>query len=243
MVETSGEVEQPDINEITIPGKPLGSFEEIESRLKSLSMFEAKLEGQSLSMINVESRDIKKNPYLFFIITFKPDSLHIQYSIAKDSSEKLRRLYIIKNVAGIMSLISDKYTLDNQSFYQQIDSAIDAVLNSISQSYSTLFGNYDSLLNEYRETKKLNIELINSNKILTAQASKLKEENDALTAKLKDLEKYSDQSLMVMVQDWIESHSNTIDIGEFSKSYGIPQPRVEQILNKMVSLKYIELKG
>jgi hypothetical protein len=64
-----------------------------------------------------------------------------------------------------------------------------------------------------------------------------------LTAKLKDLERYSDQSLMVMVQDWIESHANTIDIGEFSKNYNLPQPRVEQILNKMVSLKYIELKG
>ncbi len=243
MAESSGEVEQPDISEIAIPGKLLGSLEEIETRLKSLSMFEAKLDGQSLSLINVESRDIKKNPYLFFIITFKPDSIFVQYSIARDSSEKLRRLYIIKNLTGIISLIADKYTVDSQSFYQQIDSAIDAVLNSISQSYSTLFGNYDSLLNEYREVKKLNIELINSNKILTAQASKLKDENDALTAKLKDLERYSDQSLMVMVQDWIESHANTIDIGEFSKNYNLPQPRVEQILNKMVSLKYIELKG
>ncbi|MCL5007872.1 MAG: hypothetical protein M1562_01320 [Candidatus Marsarchaeota archaeon] len=243
MAESSEEVEQPDISEIAIPGKLLGSLEEIETRLKSLSMFEAKLDGQSLSLINVESRDIKKNPYLFFIITFKPDSIFVQYSIARDSSEKLRRLYIIKNLTGIISLIADKYTVDSQSFYQQIDSAIDAVLNSISQSYSTLFGNYDSLLNEYREVKKLNIELINSNKILTAQASKLKDENDALTAKLKDLERYSDQSLMVMVQDWIESHANTIDIGEFSKNYNLPQPRVEQILNKMVSLKYIELKG
>ena len=48
---------------------------------------------------------------------------------------------------------------------------------------------------------------------------------------------------MVMVQEWLESHDNTIDVNEFSTSYKIIPPRVEQILNKMVSLGYIELKG
>jgi hypothetical protein len=48
---------------------------------------------------------------------------------------------------------------------------------------------------------------------------------------------------MVMVQDWLESHDDTIDINEFAKSYKIITTRVEQILDKMVSLGYIELKG
>jgi DNA-binding IclR family transcriptional regulator len=48
---------------------------------------------------------------------------------------------------------------------------------------------------------------------------------------------------MVMIEDWIESHSDTIDIMEFSKTYRLTAPRVEQMLNKMVSMGYIELKG
>ncbi len=60
---------------------------------------------------------------------------------------------------------------------------------------------------------------------------------------MKALETYSDESLMVMIEDWIDAHNNTIDIDEFSKAYKIPQPRVEQILNRMVTMGYIELKG
>ena len=48
---------------------------------------------------------------------------------------------------------------------------------------------------------------------------------------------------MAMVQDWIEVHSSSIDVGEFSKTYKVPEPRIEQILNKMVSMGYLELKG
>ena len=213
------------------------------NRLKSLNMFEVTNDPKRLTLINVEGRDIKKNPYLFFIITFSEQSIDIKYSVVRDSSEKLRRLFIIKNLIGVLSLVTDHYTVNNSEFYQQVDSAIDTVLQSLSQSYSSLFGRYDTLLTEYRETKRFNVELMNSNKIVIAQSTKLKEENDLFRSKLDKLEKYSDESLMVMIQEWIESHSDTIDIGEFSKNYTIPQPRIEQIINKMVSMKYIEVRG
>ncbi len=74
-------------------------------------------------------------------------------------------------------------------------------------------------------------------------SSQLNQENKKLTLKLKDLEIYSDESLMVMIEEWIEAHGNTIDINEFAKSYKIMPPRIEQILNKMVSFGYLELKG
>ena len=48
---------------------------------------------------------------------------------------------------------------------------------------------------------------------------------------------------MARVQDWIESHDSTIDINEFSKSNAVTPPRVEQILNTMISRGYIEVKG
>jgi len=237
------QIVEPDIHTLTVKGKLNGTFTAMANRLKSLNMFEVTDEPQKLTLINVESRDIKKNPYLFFIITFNEQSINIEYSVARDSSEKLRRLFIIKNLIGILSLVTDYYTINNSGFYQQVDSAIDTVLQSLSQSYSSLFGRYDALLTEYRETKRLNIELMNSNKMVIAQTTKLKEDNDLYRNKLDKLEKYSDESLMVMVQDWIESHSDTIDIGEFSKDHSIPQPRIEQIINKMVSLKYIEIRG
>jgi hypothetical protein len=117
------------------------------------------------------------------------------------------------------------------------------VLGSLSQSYSTLFNNYSALLNEQREIKRLNIELTASNRNLTVQAAQLSSENQELKSRLSQLESYSDESLMVMLEEWIESHDSAIDINEFAKSYKASPTRIEQMLNKMVSLGYIELRG
>jgi len=233
----------PNLFEFSVNGTLTGSFSAIAGRLSTIQTLSVKENPDSLIVLSVESRDMEKNPFLFFIFTFKPSGIDVQYSIAPDTSEKLRRLYVIKNLLSLLSLIPELYTIDQPTFYQYIDSSIDDVLGSLSQSYSALFNNYDSLFNEYRETKRLNIELTQSNKNLSVKATQLSKENDELKARLSELETYSEESLMVMIQDWINAHSNTIDIGEFSKAYRVSQPRVEQVLNKMVAQSYIELKG
>jgi hypothetical protein len=235
---------EPKIAEFSLKATLTGDFQSIAQRFSTLQMFSVKLNpDNSLVLLSVESRDMQKNPFLFFIITLKPDSISVQYSIALDTSEKMRKLYVVKNLLGVLSLITDLYYADPAGLYQYVDSTIDDVLGSLSQNYSALFNNYDSLFNEYRELKRLNIELTSSNKNLTVQAAQAVAENRELKERLKSLETYSDESLMVMIEDWIDAHNNTIDIIEFSKAYKIPAPRIEQMLNKMVTTGYIELKG
>ncbi|MCL5430055.1 MAG: hypothetical protein M1504_01090 [Candidatus Marsarchaeota archaeon] len=234
---------EPSIESITIKGKLLNSFETMSSRLSTLQMFSLKSSGDSLTIARVESRNIQKKPFLFFIFDFNSVEIKVTYSIGLDTSAKIRRLYVLKNLIAVLSLVSDAYEADNTDLLQHLDSSIDDVLGSLSQSYSSLFNNYDSLFNKYRELKRLNIELTNSNKNLSVQAAMFSSENTDLKDRLKKLETYSDESLMSMVQEWIESHDGTIDVNEFSNTYHITPPRVEQILNQMVSLGYIELKG
>ena len=234
---------EPKTDEIVIKGRLLGDFGSMETRLSTLQLFITKATSDNLTLAMIESRDIQKRPFLFLIITFEKERVSIEYTIAPDSSPKMRRVYVLKTLLSVLSLVTDLYTADNSELFQNADSAIDDMLNSMSQSYSTLFNNYDSLFNEYRELKRLNIELTASNKNLSVQATQISEENTKLKQRLSGLETYSDESLMVMVQEWLESHDNTIDVNEFSATYKIIPPRVEQILNKMVSLGYIELKG
>jgi cell shape-determining protein MreC len=155
----------------------------------------------------------------------------------------LRRLYVFKMLLSVLSLIADIYSVDNTELFQYLDSSIDEVLNSITQSYSNLFNNYDSLFNEYKEIKRLSMELEASNKSLTVQALSLSDENKQMKAELSELEGYSDSALMVMVQDWLESHDDTININDFAKNFKMTPTRVEQILNRMAALGYIELRG
>ena len=234
---------EPKTDSIEIKARIDGTFGDIAKRFSSLELFSIEKSDNSIKLLRIESRDIQKKPFLFIIIDMKADSILIDYTVALDSSPKLRRLSVLKIFLGVLSLVSDIYVVDNTELFQYLDSAIDDVLSSISQSYSSLFNNYDSLFNEYREVKRLNIELEASNKNLTVQALQLSDENKQLTVELNTLKVYSENSLMVMVQDWLDSHDDTIDINEFAKTYKVPSTRVEQILNRMVSLGYIELKG
>ncbi|MEM3841302.1 MAG: cell division protein ZapB [Candidatus Micrarchaeaceae archaeon] len=243
MAEESPGFVEPDVDRFHVNGTLLGTFEGIASRLTSLQLFYIKDSGSSLSIARVESRDIQKRPFLFFIITFSRDGIDVQYSIAKDSSPKMRRLYVVKSLASVLSLISDQYQPEGSSIFQLIEASIDDVLGSLSQSYSTLFNNYSALLNEQRELKRLNIELTAANRNLTVQATQLSSQLKDLQSRLSELESYSDESLMVMIEEWLESHDSAIDINEFAKNYKTNPTRVEQVLNKMVSLGYIELRG
>ena len=233
----------PKVEEIGFSGKLIGTLEEAKNKLADLPFFSTKIDGDELNIARVESRNIHKKPFLFYLVNIKKDQINIIYSIAPDTSEKMRRLYVIKNLASILSMINDCYQIDNVKFLQYVDSSIDDALNGISQNYSTLFNKYDSLLSEYREMKRLNVELSASNRNLTIQTAQFEEENVQIKGQLKALQTYSDESLMAMVEDWIQTHSNSIEINEFAQNYKLAAPRIEQILDKMVSLGYIELKS
>jgi hypothetical protein len=234
---------EPKVSSISVKGTLRGGFDAVSERLSSLQMFSIRQNPDSLVVLRVESRNIQKKPFLFFIFTIRKDAINIDYSIGEDSSSKIRKLYVLKNLIAVLSLITDLYEADNTDVFQLLDSSIDDVIGSLSQSYGSLFNSYDSLFNKYREIRRLNIELASANKNLSVQASMLSSENTGLKDRLKSLETYSDASLISMIEDWIDSHDGTIDVNEFANNYKIIPPRVEQILNKMVSMGYIELKG
>ncbi len=233
----------PRVEEIAFTGVLIGTLDQVMEKLSNIPFFSLKMDKGALNIARVESRDIKKRPFLFYMINIRPEGVSVVYSILPDTSEKLRRLYIIKSLASVLSIISKQYQIDYQKFFQYVDSSIDDALNGMSASYSNMFNKYDALLMEYRELKKQNLELGTSNKTLVAQVSQLDNDNKQLSEDLKALQTYSDETLMAMIEDWIETHNSSIDVTEFSQNYKLAAPRVEQILNKMVSLGYIEVRG
>lgn len=232
---------EPKTEEISIKGKLVGTFEDIAKRLSNIP-WSIENTGSQLNLVMVESRDIQKRPFLFVLVELGKERANISYTIA-NTGPNLRRLVVLKSTMGIMSLITDLYELDSTELYQYIDSAIDQVVGGLSQSYSSLFNSYDSIFNEYKDLKRMNVELSSSTKTLSVQAAQLQEENKKLIKRVSELEVYADDPLMVMVQDWLDSHGAEIDVNEFGKTYKLSPTRVEEILNKMVSLGYIEVKG
>lgn len=242
MAQEEAEIE-PKVEELSFPGKLLTSLEDVKQKLSGIPFYSFQDEEGKLDIVRVESRNIRKKPFLFYVISVKNDSLDVVYSVVPGSSDRLRRATVIKSLASVLSVIKDSFQVDEGKFFQYVDSVFDNLINGMSQSYSTLFNKYDSLLNEYVEIKKLTRDLSLSNRNLAIQTGQITEDNKKLTEQLKSLQTYSDEALMAMIEDWIEVHNSSIDIDEFSKTYKVAEPRIEQILDKMVSMGYLELKG
>ncbi len=251
MIGVAGEmaVLEPKIESIKLNGSLTGNFADMARRLATLQMFSIKSTATDLTLVRVETTTVQKKPFLFMIFKFLPDHMEIDYSVPPDvvpnqlSSASLRRLFVLKNTIIILSLVIDQYRVDDSMLYPQVDSSIDNALTTLSPNYSSVVQQLETLYSKYVELRKLNKELANSNKNLSVQATMLSQENTELKNRLKQLETYSDESLMALVEEWIESHDGAIDINEFAGNYRITPPRVEQILNIMVSRGFIELKG
>lgn len=237
------EEQEPKVESVEFPGKLVGTLSSINSKISQMPYYNTRAASDFVEAARVESRNVRKEPFLFYIIRFSSSAVTVTYSIAPDTSDTMRRAVVIKNLAALLSTLTEDFEVDEAKFYQYIDSAVEKLVAGLSQSYSVLFNKYDALMNQDRELKGLVAELSMSNRNLTIQTSKLGEENKALKDELKSLQTYSDEALMAIVEDWIEVHNSSIDIGEFSKNYKVPEPRVEQILNKMVSMGYLELRG
>ena len=234
---------QPKVEEFRMDGKLNGSMADVKDVLGKMPFYLLKSDGDEFDMIKVESRNISKKPYLFHIIKIRPDGINVVYSLIPDSSVNLRRAYVLKELSAVLSILAEKYSVNQTKFIQYIDSVLESLITGLSETYTSLYNRYDSMLTEYRELKRLDIEVSASNRNLTLQSAQLAEENKVLREKLSALQKYSDESLMAMVEEWITVHNSSIDVVEFSKAHNISTTRTEQILDKMVSLGYIELKS
>jgi len=234
------EEKKPVVYSFFIHAKILTSINDISLKLKTLNFLGVSQKDDSLTVYNIETRDLKKEPYLFYIFEFKKDSIEINYSVIPDVSPKQRKLVVAKALLDILVLLKDDIEVDPPEFYSFLSSSIQDFLSAVPQNYETLFGKYDSLLESYKDLQKNLFSLQNSNKALSLKVTELLEKNAELEARIKKLETLSDEVLMLKVQDWLQTHNGTINIGEFSALYKVPESRVEEILNKMISLGYIQ---
>ncbi len=237
------EIIEPKVEEVQFPGSLVSDFNTLKSKLSQVPFYSFNQSEDQLDVVHVESRNVRKEPFLFYIVKFKKDGLTLTYSIIPGTSDRMRRANVLKNLSSILAMVDDDFKINTQRFFQYVDSVISDLLSGLNDNYSTLFNKYDSLLAEFSELRRLATELSNANRNLTLQAAQLSAENKNLQEQLKALQTYSDEALMAMIEDWLEVHDSTIDVEEFAKTYKVPEPRVEQILNKMVGLGYLELKG
>ena len=137
---------QPKIEEFSIDGKLNGTLADIKAVLGKLPFYLISSDAEGLTLVKVESRSINKKPYVFHIIKIKADGITVTYSLLQDTSVNLRRADVLKEISAILSMISDKYSINQGKFIQYVDSVLENLISGLSQTYTALYNSYDSML-------------------------------------------------------------------------------------------------
>ncbi|MEM3364409.1 MAG: hypothetical protein QXS93_02780 [Candidatus Micrarchaeia archaeon] len=194
----------------------------------------------SVAIIKIDSRDIDGVPYLFSIMYLNPDNIEVVYTITPETSMRKRQLELLRYTSNVLVLLKDAYEVDLGSYMQVLDIFLAEIKEFATSDYEKLYTKYDALLAKIEEEQLLNARLKESNEKLSKDLLELRDERNELKLKIDELEKFSDDALMLKIQDWIREHGGEINIGDFCKIYKLSESRVEQVLNKMVREGYLE---
>jgi regulator of replication initiation timing len=241
--ELKDEVPAPQVAGFRLPARRVRDLNETTSALSLLSSVELAVESDYVAALNVESRDIRKNPYLFSTVYFRPNEIELVYTIVPGISRRKRSIEVLKHFLNILTLMGHTYEIDHKQLYQVIRSSLTEITEFATSTYDEIYAKYDVLNNESLSLQR-KIESLNSSLAkLTKETIELKAKNDELVLRLKELESPSDDTLKVKIQEWLELHNNEINISEFAKIYNVLESRVEHLLNAMVTQGHLEYIG
>ena len=233
----------PTVSGFRVAAKRTRMLPDISQRLSELSFLEMSTEKDALLVLNVESRDIQRNPFLFSVVSFLPNSIEAKYTCMPSTSPKRRRIEVLRHFLNLLTITEDCYVVKMQDIYQLLEAAVSDMTEYSSVEYDRLFGMYDSQKSESASMQKKLRDANDASASLSKENFDLKSKNDELTLKLRSLETFSDPVLSLKIQEWLSEHKGEINIVDFSKVYNVPENRVEQMLNKLVTEGYIESKG
>ncbi|HQT45555.1 MAG TPA: hypothetical protein PLO51_06250 [Candidatus Micrarchaeota archaeon] len=219
-----------------------GTQKDIVKFLSPLSFLEIAFEKDAVVALNIESRDIQKNPYLFSMVYFYPGRIEAMYSYVPGMSPKKRRLDILKYFFNILTLAHGTYAIDNRQVYQLLESAINDMSEYVTSDYDKLYSYYDNLKKEVKTLQTKVAELSDSNIQLSRENYDLKSANDEMKLKVEKLQVYSDDVLRQKIVEWISEHNGEVNLADFSRVHSVPENRVEQALNSLVTEGYLDLK-
>ncbi len=240
--EASDEIRQPRADGFRVRGEMLKGLDEIAGVMASVKFLSVIPQGDALAVLNIESRDIQKNPYLFSVMYVRRDGIEVMYTYTPGMSPKKRKIDVIRFFLNITTLLEGAYNVDYGQVYQLIEETLKEISDYISSSYDEVYAKYDAVFNENKLLNKKIIDLRNTNDKLGKENIELKSKIDELTLRVREAEAYSDEVLMGKIQQWLREHKNEINVFEFSRIFKVSEARIEQVLNKMVNEGILEVR-
>lgn len=233
-------VKEPIVAGFEIPATRTSTLKQISEVISQVPYLDVVLERNEVIIINIESRDLDKKPYLFSMIYLEKNIIRVLYTVTPGMSPRKRRIDILRYFFTIVSMLSKNYNIKIVDIYQLLEDAIDKISEYVTLDYEEMYSKYDSIKSENERIIIDLTRLRETNRELAKENYELKTKIDSLKLKLEKVSSYTDESLKIKIIEWIKEHSGEINIPEFSKMFGIPETKTEDILNLLIRQGYLE---
>ena len=223
---------------IVIDGNQKKSLNKFATLMGNLGFTKISYLRDNLTVERVIGFNLEGKPELDYRMTFQPGGVILEYEVKKNKKAKLMR--ILPVFLNVLQLAEDYYDIRPSAIYFEINQALgeaiklvgkDAIdlsteLSEMQARHRSLSAKYDDLLKSSEENARILLEC--------------ERKRDELNRKVDRLVRYSDDVMKEMVYEWINLHNGKINILEFSKINRIAVPRVEEVLNMLVTEGYIK---
>lgn len=229
-----------EVVEVGIKVPRSSSADSVKKALSPLSFItELKEQGDAVIASVVETRDIHKNPYLFYEFAFEKQGINVKYAITPEVNAKQRRVDICRNLLAMLAVTGQAYGMEFGGLYTMLQKALEDASSNATQAYQQLMNKHEALQREnaglgerYKKLKEAHDELNNS-------FLELEKRGDILADRVRQLEGMTDIELKEELQRWIFEHDGAIKYSDFAKTFNIPQSRVEEGINALLKEGYI----
>ncbi len=223
---------------IEIKAKAKTSLEQLREELLRLGKGKVASTSNVIYYLLEEKVGPDGRPLAFTIIEFSANGITIRYTL-NEEPVYLRKWEVLKAVMPILSLSTKYYELDMSSLIEVIDSLIEELKGIVKNDVKAV----------ERENAKLRIRIKRLEERLRNCSQEIKgllekiylkeREMEELKARVKKCETLSDEVLKEKILEWIKDNNGSIDVGEFSRFYGVPESRVESTLVELVKEGYL----
>ncbi|MEM2908651.1 MAG: hypothetical protein QW590_01170 [Candidatus Bilamarchaeaceae archaeon] len=194
----------------------------------------------TLTIERVTGYDLNRNPELDYRIVFSPQEIVLEYEVPKNKNKKARLLSVLPIFLNVLQLVEDYYDIKPSAIYFEVNTALTEALKLVGKDVVDLSTELSELQAKYRSLSAKYNDLLRSSEENARILLEYERKKDELNRKVERLTRYSDDALKEMVYEWIKLHGGKINLLEFSKIHRVPIPRLEEILNMLVTEGYIK---
>ena len=225
---------QPRIVEHTLPITFQGKFPMDVSKLSELGFDKVTVSKNSVEIRKNQSTDLAGTPYLFFEIILEKNCVRLKYSVTKESDEKIRNLHATLALLRVLSLFPKTQEIDASEIAKLVAPQLETVVKIAGNNYELVSKRYTDLKTDFSELSMKNRRLSIAAEESAQASMELERRVEALTERIKKLEKVSDSLLREMIIEWILARRGSFNPVQFAKANQVTPQRAEEGLEILI---------